>query len=421
MATHGQGTQNGMIRTSPFHERTSALNQTQLWSHWSNFLAAGRYQLSDKAEYFAVRNAAGIFDTSPLYKYRITGRDAEAFLAGVLARDIRTCPPGRAQYTCWLDDRGFVIEDGLVLHPRQDDYLLTSAEPNFAYFADRVGRREVQIEEVSDEVGALALQGPRSRELLKRLVPQMAQIPYFGVAAGKIGGAGVTVSRTGYSGDLGYEIWVTAPDALRVWDTLWESVQGYGVQPFGLDALSMLRIEAGLLLLEADFDSSRYAWNDAHRSTPIELGWRWMFRDLKGDDRAFIGRRALEREIAERTSRWAMRGLVVDWQDYDRVYNEAGLMPPKDHTPVLEDWMVYEGGTGAAARRRRPAPGRLCDELHVLAGAAAPHRDRTGPPRLGEARHEGEARVHRGPSLRAGRRARRPAAALQPGAKDGVR
>jgi aminomethyltransferase len=331
-----------MIRTTPFHERTAVLNQTQLWSHWSNFLVADRYQLSDKAEYFAVRTAAGVFDTSPLYKYRITGRDAEAYLAGVLARDIRACPAGQAQYTCWLDERGFVVEDGVILHLRRDEYLLTSAEPNFAWFADRMGRRDVQIEEASDEIGALALQGPRSRELLAKLVPRVERLPYFGVDSGEIGGAEVTVSRTGYSGDLGYEIWAAAADALRVWDALWEGVQGYGVQPFGLDALQMLRIEAGLLLLDADFDSSRYAWNDAHRSTPLELGWGWMFRDLRRDDRAFIGRRALERELAEKTSRWAMRGLVVDWQDYDRVYDDAGLVPPKDHTPVIEDWMVYD-------------------------------------------------------------------------------
>jgi glycine cleavage system T protein (aminomethyltransferase) len=331
-----------MIRTTPFHERTSALNETQLWSHWSGHLAANRYQMSDKMEYFAVRNAAGVFDSSPLYKYRITGRDAEAFLAGVLARDIRACPPGHAQYTCWLDDGGFVIEDGVILHTAANAYLLTSAEPNLAYFEDRIGRHDVTIEEVSHDVGTLALQGPRSRDLLKTLVPQMEKIPYFGVAKGEIGGAGVTVSRTGYSGDLGYEIWIDTPDALHVWDTLWESMEGYGVLPFGLAALDMLRIEAGLLLLEADFDSSRFAWNDAHRSTPIELGWAWMFKDLKGDDRAFIGRKALEREISDKTSRWAMRGLLVDWQDYDRIYNEAGLIPPKDHTPVIEDWMVYD-------------------------------------------------------------------------------
>ena len=331
-----------MILTTPFHERTSALNETHLWSHWSGYLAADRYQISDKFEYFAVRNSAGLFDSSPLYKYRIHGPDAERFLAGVLARDIRACPPGHAQYTCWLDDRGFVIEDGVILHTAKDEYLLTSAEPNFAYFADLIGRLDVRIEEVGAEIGTLALQGPRSRDLLKRLVPQMEHIPYFGLAKGEIGGAAVTVSRTGYSGDLGYEVWVDAPDALHVWDTLWESMEGYGVLPFGLAALYMLRIEAGLLLLEADFDSSRFAYSDAHRSTPIELGWNWMFKDLATDDRAFIGRRALERELNDKTSRWYMRGLIVDWQDYDRVYNEAGQIPPKDHTPIVEDWLCYD-------------------------------------------------------------------------------
>jgi aminomethyltransferase len=331
-----------LIRTTPFHERTSALNETQLWSHWSGHLAADRYQMSDKFEYFAVRNAAGIFDTSPLFKYRITGKDVEAFLGGVLARDIRACQPGNAQYTCWLDDRGFVIEDGVILRPGKNEFLLTSAEPNYAYFADRIGRFDVQIEDVSREIGTLAFQGPRSRNLLKQLVPQMENIPYLGVARGAVGAAGVTVSRTGYSGDLGYEIWIDTPDALHVWDTLWDSIEGQGVLPFGLAALYMLRIEAGLLLLDVDFDSSRFAWNDAHRSTPIELGWAWMFRDLKNDDRAFIGRKALEAEIADKTSRWAMRGLVVDWRDYDRVYNDAGLIPPKDHAPVVEDWMLYD-------------------------------------------------------------------------------
>ena len=121
-----------MIRTTPFHERTNALNETQLWSHWSNHLAADRYQLSDKAEYFAVRNAAGIFDSSPLYKYRISGKDVTRFLGGILARDIRACPAGHAQYTCWLDDRGFVVEDGVILHSGPEEYLLTSAEPNLA-------------------------------------------------------------------------------------------------------------------------------------------------------------------------------------------------------------------------------------------------------------------------------------------------
>lgn len=333
-----------MIRTTPFHERTSSLNQTGLWSHWAGHLAANRYQVSDKFEYFAVRNAAGIFDSSPLFKYRIAGRDAERYLAGILARDIRACPPQHAQYTTWLDERGFVLEDGVIQRRAADEYLLTAAEPNYAYLADRIGRLAVSVEEVSLEHGTIAVQGPRSRDLLSRLVPGVASVPFFGLTTGSIGGADVIVSRTGYTGDLGYEIWVRTPDALRVWDALWDAVDGHGVLPFGLAALYMLRIEAGLLLLAVDFDSSRFAFNDAHRSTPIELGWSWMFKDLAADDRAFIGRRALERELAERSSRWKMTGLVVDWEDYDRVYGEAGLIPPKQHAPLHEDWMVYDGG-----------------------------------------------------------------------------
>jgi aminomethyltransferase len=200
----------------------------------------------------------------------------------------------------------------------------------------------VSIEDVSGQIGTIAVQGPRSRELLARLVPSVASTPFFGLTTGEIGSVPVTVSRTGYTGDLGYEVWVDAADALTAWDALWDAAEGLSVLPFGLAALYMLRIEAGLLLLAVDFDSSRYAFNDAHRSTPIELGWSWMFKGLADDDRAFIGRRALEREMADKTSRWRMSGLVVDWEDYDRVYGAAGLIPPKVHAPVHEDWMVYD-------------------------------------------------------------------------------
>ena len=331
-----------MIRTSPFHARTSGLNETGLWNHWAGHLAADRYQASDKFEYFAVRNAAGIFDTSPLFKYRIAGRDAERFLAGILARDIRACAPNHAQYTTWLDDRGFVLEDGVIQRRGPDEYLLTSAEPNLAYLTDRVGRLSVTVDDVSLDIGALAIQGPRSRPVLERLVPTVAEVPFFGITTGEIGGVPVTVTRTGYTGDLGYEVWMASSDALVVWDALWDSFDGQGVLPYGLAALYMLRIEAGLLLLGKDFDSSRYAFNDAHRSTPLELGWAWMFKGLTDDDRAFIGRRALEREISDHASRWKMSGLVVDWEDYDRVYGDAGLIPPKAHAPVHEDWMVYD-------------------------------------------------------------------------------
>ena len=331
-----------MIRTTPFHERTAALNETGLWEHWANHLAAVRYQMSEKFEYFAIRNSAGLFDTSPLFKYRITGSDAERFLAGVLARDIRTCQPGHAQYTAWCDDRGFVVEDGVILRTGPSEYLLTAAEPNLAYFEGLVGRRDVAIEEVTDQWGVLSIQGPRSRALLGTLTPDVADLPYFGLVKTKIAKVPVTISRTGYTGDLGYEIWVSAGDALKVWDAVWATSRGQGVIPFGMTALYMARIEAGLVLLDVDFHSSRYAWTDSDRTTPIELGLGWMFRGLDGDDREFIGRDAIVRELRDKTSRWKLSGLVVDWKDYDRIYGAAGLVPPKDHTPVQDEYYVYD-------------------------------------------------------------------------------
>jgi aminomethyltransferase len=331
-----------MIRTSPFHKRTSALNETGLWEHWSNALAATRYQMSEKFEYFAIRNAAGLFDSSPLYKYRIAGPDAERFLAGVLIRDIRQCEPGHAQYTAWCDDRGFVIEDGVVLRLESDEFLLTAAEPNLAYFEGLVGRLAVTIEDVSDAWGVLAVQGPRSRDILATLTPLVTDLPYFGVARTTIGKVPVLVSRTGFTGDLGFELWVPAANAVKVWDAVWAASRGQGVIPFGLTALYMARIEAGLVLLDVDFHSSRFAWTDADRTTPIELGLGWMVRDIKTDDREFIGRDAIRRELAGKTSRWKLSGLVVDWREYDRIYDEAGLIPPKDHTPIQDEYYIYD-------------------------------------------------------------------------------
>ncbi len=329
------------MRTTPFHERTSALNQTGLWDHWAGYLSARQYHLSEKLEYFAVRTTAGLYDTSPLYKYRIHGRDAEAYLSGVLARDIRKCRPGQAQYTVWCDGDGYVIEDGMIFRSSDDEFMLTAAEPNQAYFEDLINDRAVDIEDVSERVASLAFQGPRSKAVLSSIAPDVDALRPFGLVETKFGSSRVTVSRTGFTGDLGYELWMAADDALDVWDAVFEAADGHGVLPIGETALVMARLEAGLLLIQADFASSRYAWTDGDRSTPLELGLGWMFRDFEKQERPFIGRDAIRREL-ESGSRWHLVGLVLDWQDWNEVWGHAGHVPPKDHTPLAEETILYD-------------------------------------------------------------------------------
>ncbi len=331
-----------MIRHTPFHPRTSAANQTGLWSHWSGYLAADRYQVSDKFEYFAVRNSAGVFDTSPLYKYRIEGRDAERFLAGVLTRDIRKCQPGQAQYTAWCNDEGWVLEDGVILRLSANEFLLTAARQNQAYLDDLASGYSVSIVDVSEQFGALAFQGPYSKDLLSKLAPEVDGLGYFRLTESKIGNAPVWISRTGYTGDLGYEIWVGSDDAVDTWDLLFEVASPYGVIPFGQDALMTTRIEAGLILIDIDFDSARFAWNDDQRATPHELNMGWMLRDLADDDRSFIGRRAIEKALREDSARWRTVGIMADWQDWNRVHNSRGMVPPKDHQPMSGAMMLYD-------------------------------------------------------------------------------
>jgi aminomethyltransferase len=331
------------MKTTPFHDRLSELNRTGLYSHWSGYLSALRYDMSAKHEYFAVRNSAGFFDTSPLFKYWIRGQDAERFLAGVLTRDVRQCRPGRAQYTIWCDDRGYVLEDGVVFRHSDTEFFMTTARPNLGYFSDLIGRMSVEIEDVSDDFGVLAVQGPRSREILATLTPDVDGLGFFDLCSTKIGTAPVTLSRTGYTGDLGFEIFVGADDALAVLDAVIDAGAGRGLRPFGEDALLMTRIEAGLVLIDVEFSSSRLAYNDNGRITPRELGFGWMLRGIDAPDRPFIGRNALRRELAEKTSRWLTVGLSVDWQQFDRLHTEAGLLTPKDETPLPYESMLYDG------------------------------------------------------------------------------
>ena len=323
-----------MIRTTPFHPRLSELNTQGLYTHWQSHLSPLRYGQTAKHEYFAVRNAVGVFDTSPLFKYAVTGPDAERFLAGMLLRDVRRLRPGRAQYTLWCDDRGFVMEDGVVFRHSETDFLLTAARPNLGWLADHRGRLRVEIEDVSDDHGILAVQGPRSRAVLEQLTDEVAGLGYFDHVPAKVAGVSVTLSRTGYTGDLGYELTVPAGDAVTVLDAVLEAGRPHSLRPFGEQALMTLRIEAGLPLVDVEWHNSRLVMTDHDRVTPTELGMGWMVRPSIKDDRAFIGGAAIRREVAEGTSRWTTTGIVLDWAEWDALHRDAGVFPSKDDQPL---------------------------------------------------------------------------------------
>jgi aminomethyltransferase len=329
------------VRTTPFHERLSQLNDQGLYTHWQGTLSPLRYTHAPKHEYFAVRNSVGVFDTSPLYKYLVTGPDAERLLAGALVRDVRQCRPGQAQYTAWCDDRGYVMGDGVVFRHSPDELLLTAARPVLGWLDALASGLRVQLEDVSDAFGMLAVQGPRSRAVLAGLMPEAQSLPYFGHTQAKVANTALTLSRTGYTGDLGFELTVPAEQAVDVLDAVLEAGRAHSIRPFGEEALMVLRIEAGLPLIDVEWHDSRLASIDAQRVTPKELGLGWMLRGVREGERHFVGSAAIRRELLDGTSRWATAGIVVDRADWDRLHRGVGLLPPMWETPLPYESMLY--------------------------------------------------------------------------------
>ena len=335
-----------MAQQTPFHDRIAPLVQTGVWKHWSGYLVPPAFQYSIANEYWAIRSAATLLDTSPLFKYRFRGPGARRVLERALARDIGRCALGRAQYTCWCDARGFVLQDGVALHLEEHEYMLTAAEPALGYFRSiarelGVDSAELEIEDQSRAWGILALQGPHAHDVLAELTPDASELRYFGVTRAQVAGVELLISRTGFTGDLGYELWIPAASAGLVWDALMRVGEGYGLIPIGTTALKMARVEAGLLLIGVDFANAQFCWADAERDTPLELGWGWMLRKLERDGRDFIGRAALESAKREGSSRWTCVGLAVDWADYERVYSEAGVLPPRSGLYAETTMSVY--------------------------------------------------------------------------------
>lgn len=330
------------MRTTPFHPRLSELNDQHLYTHWQGTLSPLRYTHAPKHEYFAVRNSVGVFDTSPLFKYAVRGRDAERLLGRALTRDVTKCRPGQAQYTAWCDDDGYVMHDGVVFRHAQDDFLLTAARPALGWFEELGSGLQVSLEDVTDELGMLAVQGPRSRTVLQAATQGAEGLGYFDHTQVKLADTEITLSRTGYTGDLGYELTVPADRAVDVLDAVLEAGQGHGIRPFGEEALMTLRIEAGLALIDVEWHDARLAFGDSQKVTPKELGWGWMLGGVRDGSRRFVGSEAIRRELEQGTSRWATTGIVVDWVDWDRVHRDAGLFPPKDPTPWPYEAMLLD-------------------------------------------------------------------------------
>ena len=312
------------LKLSPFFDRTSQLNESQEWRRWSGYLSATNYELTHDNEYFAIRTKAGLLDITPLYKYIIQGPDSQRFLDRLVTRNINICKVGQVMYTPWCDEDGKVIDDGTVQRLSERKFRITSAEPNLEWLEYNAAGMDLTISDDSVNTAALAIQGPNSRDILNAVSSDsLNNLKFFWMMNTNFGDIPVSISRTGYTGDLGYEIWMDPNDALFIWDLLLEKGKSYGITPTGLQALDIARIEAGLILLDVDYISSRHAIIESRKSSPYELGLGWAVKMKK---KYFIGKQALEREIT-RGPEWEFVGIEIQWTELENHYRNVGLAP----------------------------------------------------------------------------------------------
>ena len=309
---------------TPFHDRTSALCHSLNYRDWAGYYTVSSYETHHEHEYNAIRNGAALIDISPLFKYLITGPDAVTLVDRVITRDARRLQHGQVVYTPWCNERGHVMDDGTVTRLAELAFRWTAAEPNLRWFRQQSAGLNVQVDDVSEEIAALAVQGPTSAGLLAVVTDaDIGGLKYFRMTSATIAGADVDISRTGYTGDLGFEIWMKRSDATAVWDALASAGSYYALQPAGMLALDVARIEAGLLLIDVDFYSARKALTAAQIYSPFELG---LGRLVDFNKERFIGREALAAEHAAAPKRRIV-GLAVDWPAVERLYEAVGLPP----------------------------------------------------------------------------------------------
>jgi aminomethyltransferase len=292
-------------------------------------------------EYMAVRTSCAVFDVSPIPKYDIHGPDALRYLNRLVTQDISRCAVSRVLYTPLCNDKGQIIDDGLVTRLDDQFFRLTTGNPILYWMEDNTAGLDVTIEDVTESIGTLSLQGPYSRDLLNTLsIMDFDRLRYFQTTRAELAGIPLEISRTGYTGDLGYELWVDSHQAVPLWDVLFEAGEAYSLIPYGDYALEMARIEAGLLLIGVDYNSVQMVVHDFQKSTPFELGLGWT---VKLNKEQFIGQNALKREKA-RGPTWATMGLEIDLESLESIFAEFGMPLYLPHEPWSEAVPVYSGG-----------------------------------------------------------------------------
>ena len=334
-------TVDSMLKTTPFHPRTAALCESHAWRRWSGYVVASSYDLVHEREYHAIRSSAALLDISPLYKYRVVGPHAVRLLDRVVTRNVARTTPGQVLYTTWCNAQGKVLDDGTVARLSEDTFSMTSADPNLRWLEDNAEGLDVAIDDVSEQLAALAVQGPSSRAILQTLTElDLSTVRYFRFASTRLRGVPVAISRTGYTGDLGYEVWMDAQDALAVWDSLIGAGSAYGIVPAGMLALDIARIEAGLMLMDVDYVSARKALTERQTSTPFELDLGWS---VNLDKENFVGMRALAAE-RERGPEWQFVGVEIDWDSLERLYAAVELAPQLPTTAWRMSVPIYASG-----------------------------------------------------------------------------
>jgi aminomethyltransferase len=330
-----------MIGTA-FHERTAALNVRQTWRDWSGYFSAGVYADHHDIEYNAIRSGVALIDVSPLFKYVVTGHDAVRLIDRVITRDATKLQVGQVYYTSWCDEDGKVVDDGTVTRLDETTFRWTAAEHNLRWIRMNARGLDVEIDDVSERLAALAVQGPRSRELLEAVTEESwGDLRYFRERRSRVRDIDVDVTRTGYTGDLGYELWVESGRAVDLYDVVLGAGRAYGARPVGILAMDVARVEAGLILIDVEYVGTRRALIPEQAYSPYELGVLGMFVKLDKPG-GFVGRRALEAEHAAGGPRRRLVGLELDWDEFERLHASFGLVPEvpaiasREHVPLFD-------------------------------------------------------------------------------------